>query len=610
LTTIFHSSDTPLAGFPSILAIRDIRRQVRKCVDERADRTVIVRLLELDPLTVLRCMHIFYAPVHGLRSHVVTINQLVDRLGVAFVKRAFCNPSIPPGRTRGLRELWLHALATATAARNLAQQTGTLHPDQAYVLGLLHDLHLWAEELALWRNLDERRIGADEWLARWNLPLALRSASDGSTQSAREIVTTAEDLANLAGFRHPRMTDGPILLDNGQRVASMQDFVRGKRLHSELVAFLRTSGLAPEAEPPTGDAERASPDDDALFPNKTVGRTTDLVLTLASCQRSEHARGLITATTSAALRYLGFDRAYAVRWIRGLNRCWIRQKADLTPRALTTTQVTLTPEEHQIFESAIATGDPQLLVPNGIDNDGLMGILASESAIVVPINLNFHVPTLVLLDRAVSGLAIDARRDQAAAKALGCTSSLLQENLLLKRQRSRAMKFALTDPLTRLANRGVGIVNLRQEIARSNRVGDPLTVLMMDLDKFKTLNDRHGHLAGDQALRTAAEVLRKITRKMDTVSRYGGEEFMVVLPNTHIEDASVTAMRIHTAIESAGADLGLTVPLTVSIGIAGFKRGEDNVESLLSRADRALYASKERGRNRFSVDYEEAKGKS
>ena len=165
------------------------------------------------------------------------------------------------------------------------------------------------------------------------------------------------------------------------------------------------------------------------------------------------------------------------------------------------------------------------------------------------------------------------------------------------------MKFALTDPLTRLANRGVGIVTLRQEIARSNRCGDPLTVLMMDLDKFKSLNDSFGHLVGDQALRTAAEMLRKNTRKMDTVSRYGGEEFMVILPNTHIEDASVTAMRIHAAVEEGGTELGL--PMTVSIGIAGFKRGEDNVESLLSRADRALYASKERGRNRFSVDFEE-----
>ncbi|HLU39517.1 MAG TPA: GGDEF domain-containing protein, partial [Planctomycetota bacterium] len=392
------------------------------------------------------------------------------------------------------------------------------------------------------------------------------------------------------------------LLDGGQRVASMQDFVRGKRLHAEVVEVLKKWSLEPNTEPPTGDAERATPDDDALFTNKTVGRTTDLVLSLALCQRSEHARGLVTATTSAALRYLGFDRAYAIRWIRGLDRCWIRQKADLTPRGILSTQVQLTPEERQLFEAALATGDGQFLVP-GDQGEGLLTILGSDAALIVPVNPSFHVPTLMLLDRAVSGAPLDPRRDRSQAKALASVSSLLQENLLLKRQRARVTKFALTDPLTRLANRGVGIVTLRQEIARSNRAGEPLAVLMMDLDKFKALNDQFGHLVGDQALRTAAEVLRKNTRKMDTVCRYGGEEFVVILPGTQLEDASVTATRIQAAIEVAGDELGL--PLTVSIGVAAYKRGEDNVESLLSRADRALYASKERGRNRFSVDCEE-----
>ena len=411
---MFHSSGTPLGGFASVVAIRDIRRRVRRSFDERVDRTAAVRLLELDPLTVLRCMHVFYAPVHGLRSQVVSLQQLVDRLGVAFVKRAFCNPSIAPGRTRGMRELWLHSLATALAARSLAQQTGTLPPDQAYTFGLLHDLGAWSAELATWRNLSETPIGADEWVARWNLPLALGSAGDSGNLAARELVQRAEDLANLAGFRHPNAPEGPTLLDGGQRVASMPDFVHGKRLRAELTEYLKPFGLDTNCEPPVGNAERASPDDDALFPNKTVGRTTDLVLSMSLCQRSEHARSLITATTSAALRYLGFDRAYAIRWIRGLNRCWIRQKADLTPRAVVATQVTLNADELQMFDSAIATGDPQLLVPDGIEGDGLMAILGSEEALVVPINLNFHVPTLLVLDRAVSGGSIDARRDRAA----------------------------------------------------------------------------------------------------------------------------------------------------------------------------------------------------
>ncbi len=595
-----HTSATPLTDFPSILALRDLRRRVRPTIDERMDRAATVRLLELDPLTVLRCMRVFYAPLHGARGHVVSIPQLVDRLGVAFIKRAFCNPSIPgSGATKGIRELWLHTFATAVAARSLAQQVGAMNPDQAFAHALLADLGSWITELRLWRGHERVAGGVQEWIAGWNLPLALGDTPPGPT---RDLIERARDLACCAGFRHPRSPEGQTLAPGSQRVASMQDFVRGNRLRADVTEVLRQYGLEATALVPAPEADRQSPDDDALFPNKTVGRITDLVLTLASCQRSEHSRALVTATTSAALRYLGFDRAYTIRWIRGLSRCWIRQKADLTPRPIATSQIGLTAHEREMFESALATGDPQLIVPDDDGGEGLLSMLGCDSILAVPINTAFHVPTLLILDRAVSGGPIDLRRDRGAVKALANISSLLLENLLHKRQRARVTKFALTDPLTRLTNRGVGIATLRQEIARSGRTGDPLTVLMMDLDKFKTLNDTYGHLVGDQALRSAAEVLRKSTRKMDTVARYGGEEFMVILPSTTLEDASVTATRIQSAVEAAGIELDL--PLTVSIGIAMFHAGEDNVESLLSRADRALYASKERGRNRFSVDVE------
>jgi len=160
----------------------------------------------------------------------------------------------------------------------------------------------------------------------------------------------------------------------------------------------------------------------------------------------------------------------------------------------------------------------------------------------------------------------------------------------------------VSGPLTRLFNRSVGISGLDQKISRAKRTGAPLTLLMLDMDDFKTLNDTRGHVAGDQALRHTADVLRKTLRKSDIVCRYGGEEFLIVLPETSLEEASISATRIFTAVQEVGTILDL--PLTISIGLAAVHAHEDDVESALIRADRALYASKTRGRNRFSVDEE------
>ena len=158
---------------------------------------------------------------------------------------------------------------------------------------------------------------------------------------------------------------------------------------------------------------------------------------------------------------------------------------------------------------------------------------------------------------------------------------------------------AVIDPLTRLYNRRMGLAALEREVARTERTRRPLTVLMCDLDHFKHLNDTYGHLQGDVALRATADVLRQTLRRSDVICRFGGEEFLVVLAETAPDDATVLAARLFVAIEAAGQALGL--PMTISIGLTSHRPG-DRAEDLLHRADGALYASKDHGRNRFSAD--------
>ena len=154
------------------------------------------------------------------------------------------------------------------------------------------------------------------------------------------------------------------------------------------------------------------------------------------------------------------------------------------------------------------------------------------------------------------------------------------------------------DGLTRLLNRAHWEKAVAAEFQRCRRIGHASSLMMLDIDHFKTVNDVHGHLAGDEALRTVASILRDSLRLQDVPGRYGGEEFGVVLPGADVRGAAVTAERIRKRIESAVVVSGSGVRVTVSIGFAALTPQDRDPAGWISRADRALYAAKAAGRNR------------
>ncbi len=612
LNTRLETIRNPLQGWASVLAVRDLRHRVQQAVTrQKRDRNWEERLLALDPLTVLRCMRVAHSPVYDLPRRLLTIPELCKALGSSMVRRALNTPACEVGGTGPLRRLWLHSIATAHAARILATASRECDPEQAYVLGLLHDLPLWLHYLSLRRTGSTSPIGAGTWVSHWHLPDTLRDVVEqtmlGSGQepplvgsNPSSVISAAELLAELADFWHPdegdQLSRGLLL-----SVVTKEDLVAAHNLRQTVMRSLDEFGLQASAREPE-QIETVSADTLQLFPVRAHGNIADLVLRMLSCSSSLHYRGIITATTSACLRYLGFERAYSVQWSQELRRCYVRAKADLSPRPLKPTLIEPTVREQEIMKRAQSSGEVQHLVSGGEGAPGLLRHLGADEILLAPLNRDFQVPTFLVMDRALSGRPIRLSRDRVGAQTLAGTASLLTENLLLKKRRQRAQKYSLTDPLTRLYNRSVGISALEQELARAHRTDAPLTVLMLDLDDFKRLNDTRGHLAGDQALRSTADVLRKTLRKSDILCRYGGEEFLVVLPETSIEEASISATRIFTAVQEEGARLDM--PLTISIGLAAVRADDAAVEAVLSRADRALYASKLRGRNRFSVDEE------
>ena len=160
---------------------------------------------------------------------------------------------------------------------------------------------------------------------------------------------------------------------------------------------------------------------------------------------------------------------------------------------------------------------------------------------------------------------------------------------------------AMTDPLTGVKNRKTFDAAIERLVRHAREAGSPLALVIGDVDHFKSFNDRWGHQTGDQVLRLVAEVMNANVKGKDVLSRYGGEEFAIILPETELDNAAMLADRIRRAIESrrlkkrrTDEDLGL---VTMSMGVASL-RPMDTIETLIERADQCLYAAKREGRNR------------
>lgn len=170
------------------------------------------------------------------------------------------------------------------------------------------------------------------------------------------------------------------------------------------------------------------------------------------------------------------------------------------------------------------------------------------------------------------------------------------------RQNALLKELALTDGLTQLANHSHSLERLRQEEANARRYGNPLTVVMLDIDYFKKVNDTHGHPAGDRILKGVADIIRSNAREGDVAGRYGGEEFILILPNTELEGGLSIAERIRLRVaESAWEPGGLTV--TISGGVSSLDTCGDL--ELIGSADDRLYRAKTLGRNRIVARAEE-----
>ncbi len=215
---------------------------------------------------------------------------------------------------------------------------------------------------------------------------------------------------------------------------------------------------------------------------------------------------------------------------------------------------------------------------------------------------------LVLAQAVLIGVLVAALR--ARRRVLAAVSDernnledrVLQRTLELLMANTRLEQLATTDPLTGIANRRKMTEHIGKELERVRRLRHPLALLMVDIDHFKRINDTYGHEAGDRALVAVAGMLSASLRAVDTVGRFGSEEFVLLMPETDLETAGLAAERLREAASQlvVEVDGGLTIALTISVGVAASRpqHAPDTASSLLVRADRALYQAKAEGRDR------------
>lgn len=221
-------------------------------------------------------------------------------------------------------------------------------------------------------------------------------------------------------------------------------------------------------------------------------------------------------------------------------------------------------------------------------------ILLGSSLIILQ-GLLISALVFALRSRRVTLDALHDERNQLEARVLQRTQELMEANTKLE-------QLATTDPLTGIGNRRRMTEQINRELDRGRRFGHPLSLLMADIDHFKNVNDQYGHEAGDRVIIAVAKALADGVRNIDMASRFGGEEFVLLMPETSIEVATSAAERLrqHIAELEVKGDRGESIRFTISIGVATAPPGNtmDTPSTLVSRADKALYQAKDAGRNR------------
>jgi len=601
------------------------------CQRDNVTLTEIIHVLQVDPVMVGRILKLANSAAYGRPRPVIALTpDILMSIGIQGVRQVVLVFSLVSAHRQGhcpafnYDEFWSRSVATGVAARLMGTVTRLAPPSELFTVGLLANIG----RLAL-ASLRPERYGA--LLAEAGGPFAptlseLEATTFGFTQL--EVGT-----AMMRDWGLPKLFTDAVLYHEAPEKSPFQPDSRGAKLVDCLHFADHFASLCFMKDGP----RRAGLAELLLLANK-LDVADDAVLALSDEILGEWREwsAMLTVPVHELTTFTTLANSPAAKEIKThadpafpLNILVV----DDEPTMCLMLQKLLTAMGHTVHVARDGTEGlnmalkhqphiviTDLMMPRG-DGFALIQNLRSHQFghyvyLVVITVLGDHdnlarafelgaddymakpIETKVLQARLRAGIRVIHEHDKLRKDQQELQHRVLE--LTIANQHSS--EAALTDVLTGLHNRRYAMERLTQEWAKTERSQRPVSLLMLDIDHFKQVNDNFGHAVGDAILRQFADVLRSFARTEDVPCRFGGEEFLLIAPDTNLKGAQQLAERIRSAIENKPFVIARGVlPVTVSIGVAEKTAHQNNLETWIKAADDALYSAKKSGRNRVSV---------
>lgn len=256
----------------------------------------------------------------------------------------------------------------------------------------------------------------------------------------------------------------------------------------------------------------------------------------------------------------------------------------------------------QVIEkhTPVVVPEPEGQIPKALSKSALL--MRIRTSLCVPVMIGEEVAGLILMHKTDPVVRLYDHADVQLAVAVGYQTSLTIQRARLLEQAQVLEEWAVTDSLTGLYNRRQTLNLAELEFQRAQSLQRPLSMLMLDIDRFKEVNDTHGHPVGDQVLKEVAGRLKTQLRSIDTLGRYGGDEFVILLVDTGLEGARMISERLRLAVAEKPVETEQgPIGVTVSIGVTALAEDSKSIAEMLDQADKAMYAAKAKGRNQVEV---------